>query len=71
MPRKSVWKIVKIIKMDCEEWGGEPQIDETSLYRHVREMLDLERKDILAIEVGDETAPRHLGTEEEIRTAAD
>jgi hypothetical protein len=43
MPPKSVWKIVKFIKRDCEEWG-EPQIDEASLYRHVEEMLDLERE---------------------------
>jgi hypothetical protein len=44
MPLKSLWKIVEHIKMDYEEWGGEPQIDETSLYRHVEEMLDLERE---------------------------
>jgi hypothetical protein len=43
MPPKSVWKIVEFIKIDHEEWG-EPQIDEASLYRHVEEMLDLERE---------------------------
>jgi hypothetical protein len=44
MPRKSVRKIVEILKLDCEEWGGELQIDEMSLYRHVKEMLDLKRE---------------------------
>ena len=45
MPQKSVWKIVEYIKMDYEEWGsGGPQINEASLYRHVEEMLDLERE---------------------------
>ncbi len=44
MPPLSMWQIVKYIKRDCEEWSGELQIDEASLYRHVREMLDLERE---------------------------
>jgi hypothetical protein len=44
MPPKSVWKIVEYIKHEYEEWGGDPQIDEASLYRHVEEMLDLERE---------------------------
>jgi hypothetical protein len=44
MPPKSLWKIVEHIKFDYEEWGGEPRIDEASLYRHVEEMLDLERE---------------------------
>jgi len=44
MPPKSVWKIVELIKHDYEEWGGERQIDELSLYRHVEEMLALERE---------------------------
>ena len=43
MPQKSVWKIVEFIKFEHEEWGP-PQVDEASLYRHVEEMLDLERK---------------------------
>lgn len=43
MPPKSVWKFVEVIKSGCEEWG-EPQTDEVSLRRHVKEMLDLERE---------------------------
>jgi hypothetical protein len=43
-PKKSVQKIVEFIKTDYEEWGGELQIDEASLFRHVEEMLDLERE---------------------------
>jgi hypothetical protein len=84
MPPKSVWKIVEFIKGGCEKFG-EPQIDEASLHRHVKEMLDLEREPpklapaeiveehvriIFSIEVGDETTTGPLGTKEEIRTAA-
>jgi hypothetical protein len=43
MPSKSLWKIVEFIKFDCEEWGEPLQIDEAGLYRHVKEMLDLEQ----------------------------
>ena len=52
MPLKSVWKIVEFIKVDCEEWGGELQINEASLYRHVEEMLDLEREPPVSAPVG-------------------
>jgi hypothetical protein len=74
--KKSVSKIAKLIKMDCEEWGPPPQIDEAGLYRHVRQMLDLERKP-------PESAPAKVveehvqlldfgcRTEDEIRSAAD
>jgi hypothetical protein len=45
MPSKSVWRIVEYLKEVCgEEYGGDRRIDEVSLYRHVEEMLDLERK---------------------------
>jgi hypothetical protein len=44
MPPKSVSKIVEFIKYEYEKWGGDPQIDEASLCRHVEEMLDLEQK---------------------------
>ncbi|SRR6266545_935230 len=44
MPPKSVEKIVRCLKVACEEDCDLQQIDEVSLYRHVREMLDLERE---------------------------
>jgi hypothetical protein len=45
-PKKSVWKIVESIKRHYAEGveGELPPIDEASLYRHVEEMLDLERE---------------------------
>jgi hypothetical protein len=80
--KKSVSKILKVIKMACEEESANLRIDEVSLYRHVKETLDLERKppatapaeiveqqveDILSIEVGD---GNRLGTEKEVQAAA-
>jgi len=53
MPSKSVHKIVDHIKFECEDWGGDLQIDEPSLYRHVEQMLDLEQEppDLAPVEV--------------------
>jgi hypothetical protein len=78
MSPKSVWKIVEYIKGGCEKYG-DPQIDEASLYRHVEEMLDLEREppESAPAEIVDERyvenirAATGLVTEKEVRTAAD
>jgi hypothetical protein len=65
MPPKSVWKIVKLLEKMCEEESANLRIDEASLYRHVREMLDLGREpsDLAPVEIVERHIEVILGIE--------
>jgi hypothetical protein len=64
-PKKSVWKLVKVIKRMCEEESANLRIDEASLYRHVEEMLDLngETPDLAPVKIVEEQIEDILGIE--------